>query len=169
MSVRARHLIPLLAGCSAFGSVGNFLFLPALPQIANHYGVGPGTAALAITAYLVAFAFGVLLSGPLADRYGRRPVLIGGVALTGFAAVAWKWASTRGARVAHLEDLFVDPEARRGGIGAALIEECGRRAKHHGAPCLLWITALDNHRAQSVYERVGAHGEQWLEYELELE
>ncbi len=87
----------------------------------------------------------------------------------GFAAVAWKWASTRGARVAHLEDLFVDPKARRGGIGAALIEECGRRAKHHGAPCLLWITALDNHRAQSVYERVGAHGEQWLEYELELE
>ena len=96
MKVRARQLIPLLAGCSAIGSVGNFLFLPALPQIANHYGVGPGTAALAITAYLVAFAFGVLLSGPLADRYGRRPVLIGGVALTGLAAVACYFAPTMG-------------------------------------------------------------------------
>ena len=90
-----------------------------------------------------------------ADRRGRsRGMLLvarddDGIPI-GFAAVAWKWASMRGARVAHLEDLFVDPEARRGGIGAALIEECGRRAKHHGAPCLLWITALDNHRAQSV-------------------
>jgi MFS transporter, DHA1 family, multidrug resistance protein len=94
MSVRARHLIPLLAGCSAIGGLGNFLFLPALPQIAIHYAVGPGTAALAITAYLIAFAFGVLLSGPLADRYGRRPILIGGVALTGLAAVACYFAPT---------------------------------------------------------------------------
>ena len=62
MSVRARQLIPLLAACSAIGSVGNFLFLPALPQIATHFDVTPGTAALTITTYLISFAFGVLLS-----------------------------------------------------------------------------------------------------------
>jgi len=73
-------LAGLLAACSAIGSVGNFLFLPALPQIATHYEVTTGTSALTITTYLVAFAFGVLLSGPLADRFGRRPILIGGVA-----------------------------------------------------------------------------------------
>jgi MFS transporter, DHA1 family, multidrug resistance protein len=87
MTVRARHLIPLLAACSAIGSVGNHLFLPALPQIGEHYGVLPGTAQLTITAYMFSFAFGVLLSGPLADRYGRRPILIGGVALSGAAAL----------------------------------------------------------------------------------
>ena len=87
MSVRARHLIPLLAACSAIGSVGNYLFLPALPQIAEHYRVAPGTAQLTVTAYLVAFALGVLWSGPLADRYGRRPILIGGVAVSGLAAL----------------------------------------------------------------------------------
>ena len=100
MSVRARHLIPLLAGCSAIGGLGNFLFLPALPQIALHYQVSAGTAALATTSYLVSFAFGVLLSGPLADRFGRRPILIGGVALTGFAAVACYFAPTMGWLVA---------------------------------------------------------------------
>jgi DHA1 family bicyclomycin/chloramphenicol resistance-like MFS transporter len=95
----------LLAGCSAIGGLGNFLFLPALPQIALHYQVSAGTAALATTSYLFSFAFGVLLSGPLADRYGRRPVLIGGVALTGAAAVACYFAPTMGwlvvARVVH--------------------------------------------------------------------
>lgn len=87
MSVRARRLIPLLAACSAIGSVGNYLFLPALPQISEHYGVTPGTAQLTVTAYLIAFAMGVLMSGPLADRYGRRPILISGVALSGVAAL----------------------------------------------------------------------------------
>src|SRR6185295_2558796 len=87
MSMRARHLIPLLAACSAIGAVGNYLFLPALPQIATHFGVSDGTAQLTITGYMVSFAFGVLLSGPLADRFGRRPILLTGVALTGAAGL----------------------------------------------------------------------------------
>jgi DHA1 family bicyclomycin/chloramphenicol resistance-like MFS transporter len=96
VSVRTRHLIPLLAACSAIGSVGNYLFLPALPQIAEYYGVLPGTAQLTVTSYLVSFALGVLLSGPLADRYGRRPILIGGVALSGAAAVLCYFAPSMG-------------------------------------------------------------------------
>lgn len=86
----------------------------------------------------------------------------------GFAAVGWKWSSLRAARVAIMEDLFVDPEARGSGAGRALIESCAERARGHGAPCLMWTTALDNHKAQSVYNAVGAKGETWMEYELEL-
>jgi DHA1 family bicyclomycin/chloramphenicol resistance-like MFS transporter len=96
MSVRARHLIPLLAACSAIGAVGNYLFLPALPQIAQYFHVTAGTAQLTLTSYMVSFAFGVLLSGPLADRYGRRPVLITGVALTGAAGLLCYVAPTMG-------------------------------------------------------------------------
>ena len=89
--MRARQLIPLLAACSAIGSIGNFLFLPALPQIGAYFQVDPGTAQLTMTAYMFAFAFGVLLSGPLADRFGRRPILIGGVAISGIAALLCYW------------------------------------------------------------------------------
>jgi GNAT superfamily N-acetyltransferase len=85
-----------------------------------------------------------------------------------FAAVGWKWSSLRAARVAVLEDLFVSPAARRGGIGRALIDGCAERARAHGAPCLQWTTAVDNRAAQSVYDAAGARGELWMEYELEL-
>ena len=86
----------------------------------------------------------------------------------GFAAVGWKWSSLRAARVAVMEDLFVDPGARGGGAGLALIAACAERARANGAPCLLWMTAPDNTVAQSVYDRAGATAETWLEYELEL-
>jgi GNAT superfamily N-acetyltransferase len=86
----------------------------------------------------------------------------------GFAAVGWKWSSLRAARVAILEDLFVDPAARGAGHADALIEACAERAREHGAPAMLWQTAPDNHRARAVYQRVGARGEQWLEFELDL-
>lgn len=94
--MRTRHLIPLLAACSAIGMVGNYLFLPALPQIGVYYGVQPGTAQLTVTSYLVSFAIGVLLSGPLADRFGRRPVLVAGVAVTGVGALLCYIAPTMG-------------------------------------------------------------------------
>ena len=86
----------------------------------------------------------------------------------GFAAVGWKWSSLRGARIAVLEDLFVTEAARGHGAGRALIDACAERARSHGAPALTWTTALDNHRAQALYAAVGAKGEPWLEYELEL-
>jgi GNAT superfamily N-acetyltransferase len=90
-------------------------------------------------------------------------------AAVGFAAMDWKWASTRGARIGFLEDLFVAPEARGGGIADALIGACAGRCRERGAPALQWVTAPDNHRAQAVYKRLGATGEAWIEFDLELE
>lgn len=86
----------------------------------------------------------------------------------GVANLDWKWSSLKGARVGYLEDLFVDPESRGGGIADALIQICADRCRELGMPALLWATMPDNHRAQKVYNRSGAEAETLLEYDLTL-
>jgi GNAT superfamily N-acetyltransferase len=134
--------------------------LPLLRGYCDFYGFSPpddGLTEMARALIAAPDSEGMLL---VADD-GDGPVV-------GFAAVGWKWSSLRAARIAVMEDLFVAPDARGGGAADALIRECADRAREHGAPVLSWQTAPDNHRAQAVYERVGASGDLWLEYELDL-
>ena len=86
----------------------------------------------------------------------------------GFATVFWTWQTLDAARLAVMNDLYVDPASRGTGLAAQLIEGCAALARGHGASSLGWQTALDNERAQKLYERVGARRSQWLDYELEL-
>lgn len=57
------------------------LFVPAMPDAARDLQAEIGVIQLSFTAYLLTLAFGQLLSGPLADHFGRRPILLGGLAL----------------------------------------------------------------------------------------
>jgi GNAT superfamily N-acetyltransferase len=85
----------------------------------------------------------------------------------GFATIFWSWSTTRGAaRIGVMNDLFVAPEGRGGGVADALIAACAERCRAHGAVSLGWQTALDNARAQAVYDRIGARRSQWLDYDL---
>ena len=86
----------------------------------------------------------------------------------GFATVFWSWTTTRAGRLGVMNDLFVAPEGRGTGLADALIEACAERAREHGAVSLEWSTALDNHRAQKVYDRVGGEASRWLDYSLQL-
>jgi GNAT superfamily N-acetyltransferase len=84
----------------------------------------------------------------------------------GFATVYWTWQTLNAARLAVMNDLFIAPDARGSGLADRLIAACRERAAEHGAGELAWQTAKDNHRAQAVYERVGAHRSEWLDYSL---
>jgi GNAT superfamily N-acetyltransferase len=84
----------------------------------------------------------------------------------GFATIFWTWSTNSAARVGTMNDLFVAPEARGKGVAEALIRECVERCHRRGAIRLEWQTALDNKRAQAVYERVGGKRERWLDYSL---
>jgi ribosomal protein S18 acetylase RimI-like enzyme len=86
----------------------------------------------------------------------------------GFATIYWTWQTLDAARAAVMNDLFVDPSARGSGLADALIAACAERAREHGAPSLVWETALDNRRAQKVYDRVGGRPSRWLSYQLPL-
>ena len=92
----------------------------------------------------------------------------GGGRAVGFATVFWSWATTRGARIGIMHDLFVDPAARGSGLADALIGRCLELCREHGARSLQWETALDNLRAQGVYDRVGGVRERWLSYYLDV-
>ena len=107
----------------------------------------------------------------LADRDREGVQLIardGDGAAVGFATVFWTWQTLDAARLAVMNDLYVSPESRGAGLAEALIGACAEQARRHGASSLGWQTALDNERAQKVYDRVGAKRSQWLDYELAL-
>jgi GNAT superfamily N-acetyltransferase len=85
----------------------------------------------------------------------------------GFASLFWTWATTRGGRLGVMNDLFVAPEGRGSGAAEALIEACRERCVQRGAVALEWQTAVDNHRAQAVYDRIGGQrSDRWLDYTL---
>ena len=85
----------------------------------------------------------------------------------GFATLYWTWQTLAAARVGVMNDLYVAAEARGTGVADGLIAACLDRCREHGATQLIWQTARDNHRAQAVYERIGAtRQDRWLDYEL---
>ena len=85
----------------------------------------------------------------------------------GFATIFWTWSTNAAARLGTMNDLFVSTDARGSGAAQALIEACVERCRERGAVRLEWETALDNHRAQAVYDRVGGKPERWLSYSLD--
>ena len=87
----------------------------------------------------------------------------------GFASLFWTWATTRGGRLGVMNDLYVAPQARGSGAAEALIEACRARCEQRGAVALEWQTAVDNHRAQALYDRVGGErSDRWLDYSLPI-
>ena len=64
------------------------LYLPALPTLQRDLGASIAGAQLTLSALIICFGLGQLLCGPLADRFGRRPVLLGGLGLYTAASVA---------------------------------------------------------------------------------
>jgi len=66
----------------------------------------------------------------------------------------------------YLEDLFVAPEARGAGTGAALIAQVERWAREHGSAKVYWLTAETNAVARRLYDRV-AQRSGFIQYEIE--
>lgn len=65
----------------SFASVNAVLFTPTLPNIAHFFGVSDNTAQQTITWFLIGYAVGQLLYGPLANRFGRKKALFAGIGL----------------------------------------------------------------------------------------
>ncbi|MBX3708674.1 MAG: MFS transporter [Gammaproteobacteria bacterium] len=65
----------------SFASVNAVLFTPALPTIADFFAISDSIAQLTISWFLVGYAIGQLVYGPIANRFGRKPALYTGISL----------------------------------------------------------------------------------------
>ncbi len=79
----------------------------------------------------------------------------------------WTWQTLDAARIGVMNDLFVVADARGAGVGRRLIEACRGECRKRGAQKLVWETALDNERAQALYDSMGAESSRWLSYEID--
>jgi GNAT superfamily N-acetyltransferase len=134
--------------------------LPLMRAYCVFYEVEPSDAALL-----------ALSRALIADPQGEGVQLIArvdGVA-AGFATIFWSWSTLSAERIAVMNDLYVAPDHRGAGIADALIAACAEQCRRHGVSDLGWQTALDNERAQAVYNRVGAKASRWLDYSLRVE
>lgn len=76
-----------LALCTASSVVGLTILTPILPLIADDLNVSNDAVQQLLTAYLLAIAIGQLISGPVSDRFGRRPVMLAGAMLYCFGGL----------------------------------------------------------------------------------
>lgn len=67
----------------------------------------------------------------------------------------------------YLEDLFVDPAVRGGGIGRALIAHVTDAARAAGSDKVYWLTAESNATARALYDRV-AERSGFIHYQIDL-
>jgi DHA1 family bicyclomycin/chloramphenicol resistance-like MFS transporter len=81
-------LTALLAALSAIGPLTTDLYLPSLPDIVRLLGTDTAQGQLTISTYLIGFAVGQIVYGPISDRHGRKPVLVGAIVLYGVASLA---------------------------------------------------------------------------------
>jgi DHA1 family bicyclomycin/chloramphenicol resistance-like MFS transporter len=89
-------LLAVLALLSAFTPLSIDMYLPALPVIEDDLGASVGDIQLTLSAFMVAFGVGQIFYGPAGDRFGRRPVILGGIAIYVLASVGCAFAAAAG-------------------------------------------------------------------------
>jgi len=77
------HFTALISMIMAMAAIGIDLMLPAFDDIRNHFGLAPDSPDVAqiVTMFLLGMAVSQYFYGPLADRFGRRPILYAGFAI----------------------------------------------------------------------------------------
>jgi DHA1 family bicyclomycin/chloramphenicol resistance-like MFS transporter len=89
-------LLAVLALLSSFTPLSIDMYLPALPVIAVDLHGTVGDIQLTLSAFMIAFGFGQIFYGPAGDRFGRRPVILSGIAIYVVASIGCAFAAAAG-------------------------------------------------------------------------
>lgn len=130
-SAERKGLIVMLGGLSMLGAFSTDTYLPSFPSIGHDFAVSPPAVQQTLTIFLAGMAFMTLFHGTLSDAFGRRPVILAGLAVYVIGSLGaalspslpWLLASrllqglSAGAGYvigrAMIRDLFSGPEAQR--------------------------------------------------------
>src|SRR4249919_3067793 len=89
-----RIMLLLLVAMTGVAPISLYLLVPALPVLATTFGRDISIAQMTVSLYMVGIACSQIIMGPLSDRFGRRPVLLGGLGLMVAASAACVFAET---------------------------------------------------------------------------
>lgn len=133
------RMIALLASLTAFVPFSIDTYLPSLPQIATDLASSTAQVQHTISAFLAGLCLGMLFYGPLSDRFGRRPLLLGGLVLYGLATLGCLFA-------ANIEQLIAWRFLQAlGGAGALVLARAVARDLYglaQAAKVLSWMHLL---------------------------
>lgn len=90
----SRVVLLLLVVMTGIAPISLYILVPALPVLATTFGRDISIAQMTVSLYMVGIALSQLIMGPLSDKFGRRPVLLSGLALMVAASVACIFAET---------------------------------------------------------------------------
>ncbi len=94
-----RALIALVGLCFMLQPLATDAYLPSLPGLARTFDAGIATVQLTLSLFVLTFGALQLVAGPLSDRFGRHPLLVGGLALYVVASLACALAPTLGSLI----------------------------------------------------------------------
>jgi DHA1 family bicyclomycin/chloramphenicol resistance-like MFS transporter len=86
------RLIAILALVASLGPITIHIIVPVLPEIARDFGAGGAVVQLTLSLGLIALAAGTLIHGSASDRFGRKPVLLGGLGLFFAGSLLCVWS-----------------------------------------------------------------------------
>ncbi len=88
------RLLALLIAMAGMSSLSLNILVPAMPGLATKLAADPARVQLTVSLYLMGLAAAQLVFGPLSDRFGRRPVVLAGLALATIASTAAIFAAS---------------------------------------------------------------------------
>lgn len=94
LPVKSLTASALIAALVAIGPLSTDMYLPAFPVLSTQFSATGGQVQQTLSIFLIGFALAQLLYGPLSDRFGRKPVLLGGLLLFLVSSIAITFADS---------------------------------------------------------------------------
>src|SRR5215475_14093686 len=90
----SKVMLALLVLMTGIAPISLYMLVPALPVLAKTFDSSISLAQMTVSMYMVGIACSQIIMGPLSDKFGRRPVLLGGITLMVVASIACVFAES---------------------------------------------------------------------------